>query len=159
MRANDLDASSIDGIDETDLKILKILQADGRIALSEIARRLDLGTATVHERTDDLEEAGFIKEYRADLEEGMLGFSEVAFVNVKTEAGRFAGVAERLAENSAIQEIHEITGETDLLLKVLVRDRDALTGLLSEIGEHDGVRETETNIALGTVKDADKLDL
>lgn len=159
MRDNDLDPEDVPGIDETDVKILKILQADGRIALSEIARRLDLGTATVHERTDDLEETGFIREYRADLDEGMLGFEEVAFINVKTEAGRFAGVAERLAEHSAIQEIHEITGDADLLLKVLVRDRDALTSLLSDIGEYDGVLETETNIALGTVKDADKIDL
>jgi Lrp/AsnC family transcriptional regulator for asnA, asnC and gidA len=159
VRNNELDPSSVDGIDETDVKILKILQADGRIALSEIARRLDLGTATVHERTDDLEEEGFIREYRADLDEGMLGFSEVAFINVKTEAGRFSSVAERLAEHSAIQEIHEITGDTDLLLKVLVRDRNALTNLLSDVGEYDGVLGTETNIALGTVKDADKLDL
>lgn len=159
MRDNDFDPSAVEGIDETDVKILKILQADGRIALSEIARRLDLGTATVHERTDDLEEAGFIREYRADLDETMLGFTEVAFINVETEAGRFAGVAERLAEHSAIQEIHEVTGAADLLLKVRVRDRDDLTSLISEIGDYDGVVGTETNIALGTVKDADKLDL
>lgn len=159
MRDNDFDPSAVEGIDETDVKILKILQADGRIALSEIARRLDLGTATVHERTDDLVEAGFIREYRAVLDEGMLGFTEVAFINVATEAGRFAGVAERLAEHPSIQEIHEITGDSDLLLKVRVRDRDALTNLITEIGEHEGVEGTATNIALGTVKEEDKLDL
>lgn len=159
MRTNDLDSDLVEGIDETDVKILKILQAEGRIALSEIARRLDRGTATIHERTNDLEEAGFIREYRADLDEEMLGVSEIAFINVQTEAGRFAGVAERLAENAAIQEIHEVTGDSDLLLKVRVRDRDALTTLISDVGESDGVVGTETNIALGTVKDEDTLDI
>lgn len=162
MRANDLKpelAELVPGIDETDVKILKILQTEGRIALSEIARRLDKGTATIHERTDDLEEEGFIKGYHAALDEEMLGFSEVAFINVKTDAGRVSTVAERLAENPAIQEIHVMTGESDLLLKLRVRDQDSLTDLLSDIGEYDGVIGTRTNIALGTVKEEDTLYL
>ena len=154
-----LDLSAIDGIDKTDLKILKILQADGRIALSEIARRLDCGNATIHERTDKLEEAGFIREYHADLDPEMLGVTVAAFVNVRTEAGQFSRVAERLTERLPIQEVHEVTGDADLLLKVRVRDTDALTSLLSDIGEYDGVLETETNVALGTAKEAHTLDL
>jgi Lrp/AsnC family transcriptional regulator for asnA, asnC and gidA len=162
VRANDLKpelAELVEGIDETDVKILRILQTEGRIALSEIARRLDKGTATIHERTDALEEAGFIKGYRAGLDEEMLGFSEVAFVNVTTEAGRVSSVAERLAENPAIQEIYVMTGESDLLLKLRVRDRDSLTDLLSDIGEYDGVVGTRTNIALSEVKEEDTLHL
>lgn len=146
-------------IDETDRKILKILQTDGRVALSEIARRLDMGSATIHERTNDLEERGYIREYRAVLDPEMLGFPEVAFVQVDTEAGRFSGVAERLAEVPAIQEIHEVTGESDLLLKVRVSDRSALTDLLTRIGEYDGVRTTATNIALRSVQEEHGLDL
>ncbi len=162
MRGNDFDpdlAELVGGIDETDLKILKILQTEGRIALSEIARRLDKGTATIHERTDDLEEEGFIRGYRAALDEEMLGFSEVAFINVSTEPDRSSSVAERLAENPTIQEVHEMTGESDLLLKVRVRDRDSLTELLSAIGEYDGVLGTKTNISLGTVKEEATLSL
>lgn len=158
-RGPTFDPEFVDGIDETDSKIMKILQTEGRIALSEIARRLDRGTATIHERTDTLEEEGFIRGYRADLDGEMLGFSEVAFINVKAEAGRFSGVAERLAENPSIQEVHEITGDADLLLKVRVRDRDSLTDLLADIGEQDGVVDTETHIALGTVKNQDSVPL
>jgi Lrp/AsnC family transcriptional regulator for asnA, asnC and gidA len=146
-------------IDETDRKILKILQTDGRVALSEIARRLDMGSATIHERTNDLEERGYIREYRAVLDPEMLGFPEVAFVQVETEAGRASGVAERLAENPSIQEIHEVTGDSDVLLKIRVPDRDALTDLLTRIGEHDGVRRTATNIALRSVREENRLDL
>lgn len=146
-------------IDETDRKILKILQTDGRVALSEIARRLDMGSATIHERTNDLEERGYIREYQAVLDPEMLGFSEVAFVRVDAEAGQASAVAERLAEEPQIQEVHEVTGEFDLLLKVRVNDRSGLTDLLTRVGSYDGVRTTATSIALRSVREENKLDL
>jgi Lrp/AsnC family transcriptional regulator for asnA, asnC and gidA len=148
-----------DGLDEVDHKILKILQADGRTALSEIARRLDMGTATIHERVNGLEESGFIREYRAVLDPELLGVDEVAFISVRTEPGRFSAVAERLAEECHIQEIHEITGDADLLVKVRVGDRSDLTDLLTAIGSYDGVEGTSTNVALRSVKEESKLSL
>jgi Lrp/AsnC family transcriptional regulator for asnA, asnC and gidA len=148
-----------DGLDEVDRNILKILQADGRTALSEIARRLDMGTATIHERVNGLEEAGFIREYRAVLDPELLGIDEVAFISIRTEPGRFSAVAERLTEESHIQEIHEVTGESDLLVKVRVSDRAELTDLLTAIGSYDGVEATSTNVALRSVKEESKLNL
>lgn len=151
--------TTADGLDEVDRKILTILQADGRTALSEIARRLDMGTATIHERVNSLEEAGFIREYRAVLDPELIGIDEVAFVSIRTEPGRSSSVAERLTEEEDIQEIHEITGDSDLLVKVRVRDRSALTDLLSDIGSYDGVEATSTNVALRSVKEESKLTL
>lgn len=148
-----------DRIDDIDTKILKILQADGRIALSEIARRLDMGTATIHERVNTLEEQGYIREYRAVLDPELLEVNQVAFIHLNTEPGRFSVVAERLAEESAIQEIHEVTGESDLLLKVRVSERFDLTDLLTTIGSYDGVVNTRTNVALRSVKEEKKLNI
>lgn len=158
MRQNGGDGQR-DALDDIDRKILKILQADGRTALSEIARRLDMGAATIHERANTLEEKGYIREYRAVLDPELLGINEVGFIRIHTTAGRFSAVAERLAEEPDIQEIHEVTGEADLLLKVRVRDKAALTGLLTTIGEYDGVEGTTTNIALRTVEEKSKLNL
>lgn len=146
-------------IDDVDRQILKILQKDGRTALSEIARRLDMGTATIHERADALEQDGFIREYRAILDPELLGINEVAFVKIHTEAGRFSEVAERLAEEPSIHEIHEITGAADLLLKVRVPEKSDLTDLLTVIGEYDGVEASETNVVLRSVKDDSSLNL
>ncbi|MFB6266221.1 MAG: Lrp/AsnC family transcriptional regulator [Halodesulfurarchaeum sp.] len=146
-------------LDEVDWKILKILQADGRTALSEIARRLDMGNATIHERVDSLEAEGYIRAYRAVLEPELLGLDQVAFVAVRTEAGQFSEVAERLAEEPDIQEIHEVTGDTDLLAKVRVRDRGDLTDLLRDIGSYEGVVETATDVVLRTVKEDGTLNL
>lgn len=146
-------------LDEIDVKILKILQADGRTALSEIARRLDMGTATIHERVNSLEEDGYIRDYRAVLDPELLGLDNVAFVRVRTEAGHFSEVAERLTEETAVQEIHELTGDADLLLKVRVGDRSGFTELLSRIGKYDAVLSTATDVALRNVKEEQRLDL
>lgn len=146
-------------MDEVDLKILKILQADGRTALSEIARRLEMGNATIHERVDSLESEGYIKEYRAVLEPELLGIDQVAFVHVRTDPGGFSSVAERLAEEPDVQEIHEITGDFDLLLKARVREQADLTDLLTTIGGYDGVVDTSTDVALRSVKEEHSLNL
>ncbi|GGL66099.1 Lrp/AsnC family transcriptional regulator [Halocalculus aciditolerans] len=146
-------------IDDVDRSILKILQSDGRTALSEIARRLDMGSATIHERVRTLEEHGFIREYRAVLDPELLGIDEVAFVNVEANPGRFAEVGERIAEHRSVQEVHELTGAADLLVKVRVRGREGLSDFLSTLGEYDGVQKTSTNVALRTVKEESRLDL
>lgn len=140
-------------IDKVDKKILGILQVDGRAALSEIARRLDMGTATIHERTRALEEEGYIRNYRAVLDPELLGRNEVGFIRIKTIAGRSSEVAERLVEETAIQEIHELTGDADLLLKVRVTDRKEMTELLRDIGRYEGVNSTATDMALRSVKE------
>lgn len=147
------------GLDDVDWKILKILQSDGRIALSEIARRLDMGSATIHERVDKLEQEGYIREYRAVLDAELLGIDQVAFIRVQTETDQFSEVAERLAEVDDLQEIHEVTGDTDLLLKIRVRDQADLTELIHRIGEFEGVRATGTDVALRSVKEEQKLNL
>lgn len=146
-------------IDDIDRKILKILQADGRTALSEIARRLEMGSATIHERVNTLEEQGFIKEYRAVLDPELLDQDRIAFVRVKTEAGQFSTVAERLVETDDVQEIHEVTGDYDLLLKIRFRERSELTDLLADIGDSDGILETSTDVALRSVKENHRLNV
>lgn len=140
-------------LDDVDWKILKILQADGRVALSEIARRLEMGSATIHERVNTLEDQGFIREYRGVLDPELLGIDQVAFVQVRTEPGHFSEVAERLSEIPQIQEIHEITGEADLQLKLRVRNQDELTVLLRELGSQESVVSTQTHVALRSVKE------
>lgn len=146
-------------LDEVDWKILKILQADGRTALSEIARRLDMGTATIHERVNQLESKGYIREYRAVLDPELLSIDRVAFVRVTTEAGRFSEVAERLVEEPDVQEIHEVTGDADLLLKVRVSEQRELTEFLHRIGKYEGILGTTADVALRTVKEEHALNL
>ena len=58
-----------------------------------------------------------------------------------------------------VQEVHEITGDADLLVKVRVRETDDLSDFLSDLGESEGVRKSATNVSLRTVKEEGRLDL
>ena len=69
-------------IDETDRKILEILQAEGRLPNARIAERVGLSPPTVHERIRKLEERGIITGYAARLDHTLLGMKTVVFVNV-----------------------------------------------------------------------------
>lgn len=140
-------------LDETDRKILKILQADGRTALSEIARRLEMGSATIHERVTQLETEGYLRGYHGVLDPELLEMNTIAFVRVTSEPGRASEVAELLAEEPTIQEVHEITGQTDLLLKSRVANREALSDLMTQIGRFDGVTGTASEIVLRNIKE------
>ena len=73
-----------DGLfDETDLKLLSILQANPRIAMSELARRIDMSSPAVTERVARLEEDGVIAAYRLDLNPAAFGYPLMAFVRIR----------------------------------------------------------------------------
>ena len=148
-------------IDETDRRILAILQEDARTPNAEIARRVGMAPSAIFERIRKLEERGVVLGYEARLNPGAFGLGLVAFVFVRLEGLAADGVAERrLAEMPEVQEVHHIAGEDCFLVKVRVADAEALRRLLRErIGGIPGVHSTRTTIVLGTVKETGKLPL
>lgn len=148
-------------IDETDRRILAILQEDARTPNAEIARRVGMAPSAIFERIRKLEERGVVLGYEARLNPGAFGLGLVAFVFVRLEGLAADGVAERrLAEMPEVQELHHIAGEDCFLVKVRVADAEALRRLLRErIGGIPGVHSTRTTIVLGTVKETGKLPL
>ena len=148
-------------LDETDLNILRILQDNGRTSTAEIGRRLDLAQSTIYERIRDLERQGVIRGYTARLSPHSVGLDLVAFVLVRT-AGRGQAVETgcRLAEIDEVQEVHHVAGEDCLLVKVRVRDTDALWRLFNERFESiETIGTTRTTIVLETVKESAELGL
>ena len=147
-------------LDRTDRRILDLVQRDGTLAQSEIARKVALSTAAVHERVKKLEAAGVIRRWTAIVDPAAVGVSVSAFVEVFFEHPRFeAGFIERIKKLSEVLECHHITGEFSLLLKVRVRDMESLQRLLLEqLGGHEGVRQTRTVMVLSTVKEETFID-
>lgn len=146
-------------LDEVDWEILDTLQREGRTALTEIARRLDMASATIHDRVSALEEAGYIRRYRAVLDPRKVGVDTTAFVMVRTAPDAAPDVAERVGEWEAVQEVHVITGQADLICKVCVEGRQALSALVREIGSVDDVTATTTHLALERIKEDGRLPL
>jgi Lrp/AsnC family leucine-responsive transcriptional regulator len=143
-------------LDGTDRSILGLVQKDASLAQAEIARRVGLSTAAVHERLKKLESARVIRRWTAVVDPVAVGAQVCAFIEVFFEHPRFEkGFIERVKKLDAIQECQHITGEFSLLLKVRVADMSALkTLLLEQLSGHEGVRQTRTVMVLSTVKEA-----
>lgn len=142
-------------IDDVDREILTMLQENARIPNAEIARRVGMAASAIHERIRKLEEADVIRGYTARLDPRVLGYGLTAFVRMTAaEMGRGADILARLKEIPEVQEAHLVVGQDCFLVKVRVRDTDALAGLLGEkLQRIDAVGSTQTTIVLRTIKE------
>jgi len=140
-------------LDEADREILRILQISAEVPYSRISARLGVSKATVHKRIRQLKEKGIIEKICAVVNPGALGKKIKAFIGVSTNPGACREVIERLQNMHEILEIHEVVGEHDLLLKVVVESVDRLNDLLHEIDRLPGVSTSRTLIVLKTEKE------
>lgn len=142
-------------IDEVDLKILGILQADGRTSHAELARQVGLVASAVHERVKKLEERGILRGYSARLDPAALGQRLLAFVFLKAEeVGSDNEVATALAQIPEVLEVHHVAGEDCYLAKVRTADTESLGRLIRErFRAIPQVHSTRSTIVLETVKE------
>jgi Lrp/AsnC family leucine-responsive transcriptional regulator len=152
-------------IDEKDLRILELLQRDGRATNVELARAVELTPSATLERVRKLEERGLIKGYMAELEPDALGLGLLAFIFMRVdEINDVLGMADKTAEALAalpsVLELHHLAGEDCFLVKVRARDTDDLYRILKEeFGQFKAIRSTRTTIVLKTVKETGRLAL
>jgi Lrp/AsnC family transcriptional regulator for asnA, asnC and gidA len=147
-------------LDDIDREILRILQADARTPFSEVARQIDMSSATVHERVNRMEEAGVIEGYTAQVNPREVGFGTEAFVGVRVEQGYEETVVPKLEELEAVREIHLIAGKLDMMLRVQAEDADQLRQLVFEhLGSIEGFARTNTMVILGTEYDENGVPL
>lgn len=146
-------------VDETDLHILQILQANARETQAEIARAVGLAPSAVLERLRKLESRRIIRGYIADVDPRAVDKGMLAFVAVRSEeAPADDNVARELARCPDVLEVHHVAGEDCYLVKVRARDAEQLGALLrTRIGRIRGVRSTRTTIVLETVKETHRL--
>lgn len=149
-------------IDDTDARILAILQQDARIANADIARRLGMAPSAIFERIRKLEARGVIAGYTARLNPRALDRGLLAFVFVRADErlGHPEPTDARLAAIPEVQEVHHVAGEDCYLVKVRVADTEALARLLRErFGAIETIHSTRTTIVLSTVKESAALPL
>jgi Lrp/AsnC family transcriptional regulator for asnA, asnC and gidA len=145
-------------LDETDRTILRILQSDARTPFSEIARRIDMSSATVHDRVGRMEDAGVIEGYHAKIDPRAVGLGTSALVGLRIEQGSETDALERLREIDGVQEIHLTTGEWDVVLRLYAEDTDGLRELMfDEISRIEGFSRSQTMVILATDLEAPTL--
>ena len=113
--------------DETDLRLLRALQKDGRLSNADLAERVHLSPSACHRRVARLEADGLIAGYTARLDARKMGFGTAVFVEItlssQSEAVLDAFEA-AVARVPAILECHLMTGEADYLLKIAAADAE-----------------------------------
>lgn len=139
--------SSSDLLDAVNLQILRALQADPRVSMSELARRVGLSPPAVTERVDRLRQAGVIVGWRLDVDPEALGLPITAYARAKPGPGqlrRLAALAEQVDE---VTECHRITGDDCFLIKLHVRSMAHLADVLDRFSVHG---QLTTSIVVST---------
>ncbi len=146
-----------DSLDTFDRAILMALAEEGRISVTELARRIGLSKSPTQARLKRLEESGVIRGYRAILDPIRLGLDHVAFVEVRMSDTREAALEAFNKAVAAIPEVesaHLIAGNFDYLLKVRTADMRAYRRVLAEkLSTLPGISLTSTYVAMQAVKD------
>jgi len=147
-------------IDDRDIQILELLQENGRATASEIAKIVQLSIPAIGERMKKLTEKGLIKGYSTVLDHKKAGLDLTAFVFIVSEhSDHYDKFIEKATSSKSILECHSIIGAGSHILKVRVRNSQALEDLLYEIQNWPGVKRTQSNLVLSTYKESTAIDL
>lgn len=144
-------------LDRFDRAIISTLAGDGRIPITDLAKRIGLSKSPTQARVRRLEEAGVIKGYRAILDPIQLGLDYVAFVEVKLSDTREKALAEfnkAVVGLAEVEQVHMIAGRFDYLLKIRTASMRAYRRMLAEqVSTLPHVASTSTYVAMQAVKE------
>jgi len=126
------DAAALEAklLDSINLRILKELEADGRLGMAELGRRLSMSPPAVAERVQRLELAGIIAGYRAEIDPRALGFPVSAVVRIRPAPGQLKRIPAVAKETPEVGECYRITGEDCYLMRLHLRAIDDLEDVL-----------------------------
>ena len=145
---------SLDGFDRA---ILSVLAEDGRISVTDLAKRIGLSKSPTQARLKRLEKDGIILGYRALVDPIRLGLDHIAFVEVRLNDTREAALAafnKAVAKIPEIEQVHLIAGNFDYLMKIRTRNMSDYRIVLAEkISPLPHVNNTSTYVAMQAVKE------
>src|SRR5208283_2376913 len=153
-------------LDEKDLAILVLIQENSKLTAKQISKKINSPITTVFAKTKRLEEQGIIKKYRAILSPEKLNLGTAAFIlasvsyRAKTDDAPVSqrAVAEEIARFPEVQEVHIITGDWDLLVKLRAENVDAVGKfVVDKLRLIKGLEKTLTCMVFETVKETTSL--
>ncbi|WP_439111132.1 Lrp/AsnC family transcriptional regulator [Lentibacter sp.] len=142
-------------IDETDRRILKVLQRKGRISNAELSEAANLSPSACHRRVQRLEKEGYIRDYVALLNARKMGVPTTVFVEITLQAqadevlDAFEKAVGRIPD---VLECHLMAGSADYLLKVVAENTDDFARIHRQhLARLPGVAQMQSSFALRTV--------
>lgn len=150
-------------IDETDLRILRTMQSDGSLSVSQVAEKVGLSQSPCSRRIIRLQQLGIIKSKSIDLDRRKLGFDVIVVARVKLDKhdkGGLEGFKREIQNIPEIQYAVLLMGAFDYDLHIVVRDIEHYQRMLNErLVSLPGVKEIESSVILDVVKKTSALPI
>ncbi len=120
-------------LDATGWRLLRELQQDGRVSFAELARRVGLSTPAVAERVRNLEAAGIVRGYRAEIDLAKVGLPILAVVRMSVMGDVLSRITAMARELPEVLECHRATGVDSFIMKVAVASVEHLEKLIDRL--------------------------
>ncbi len=144
-------------IDDLEKKVIRALNKNARKSFREVAREVGSSVTAVCHKVKKLEESGAIKGYIPVLDPVRLGFDLIAIIAVRISKGKLLEAQQKIAEESCLSAVYDVTGEWDSLLVGHFRDRTELNDFIKRLLSLPHVDRSVTHIVLNTVKEERRL--
>ena len=140
-----------DGLSPNDLRILELLQRDGRASYADIGAAAGMSAPSAHERVKRLESRGIVRGYAALVDPPAVGFGVLAFCRIRQAPGTpTTDLTADFASVPEVEDCHHVAGEADYLLKVRATDTHDLERVMQRIQAIPHVYTSETEIVFST---------
>ena len=153
--------SSTPEIDRTDIRIMRALQAEGRLSNADLAQRVNISAATCHRRTQRLFDEGYITGVRAEIAPVAVNLGALVMVGVvldRSTPDSFAAFESAVLDLKEVLDCNLVAGDFDYLLKIRVRDMADFNKLHGQkLIALPGVRQTRTFFVMKEVKENARL--
>lgn len=138
------------GLDMIDRNLLSLLTKNAEQSYSDLGKAVGLSAPAVHERVKRYKSSGRIKSVSAQLDPTMTGKRFLAFIHVNTTGWGKSEDLMRITELPEVEEIHSVTGDTCMILKVRMESTQAMEALLARLYALPEVVSTKSYVALST---------
>ena len=138
-------------VDEIDMRIIKMLQGDGRLSFAEKGRRLKLSESTIRKRVQSLQERRVIKRFTVEVDPAKMGKNIVAIVGLDVEPTHLLTAAQELSDLREIRSVATSTGDHMIMTEIWTKDGRELTRLFSE--KISGIKKICPSLILEKVKE------
>jgi Lrp/AsnC family transcriptional regulator, leucine-responsive regulatory protein len=123
-------------LDDTNVRLLELLQRDARTSLAELGRRVGLSSPAVSERLKRLESEGVITGYRVEIDPRKLGYSLGVAIRIRPAPRQLAAVAALARDTPEVIECHRVTGDDCYVMTAYVRDVEHLETVIDQFAAY-----------------------
>lgn len=150
----------LDGLDETDQKILQLLIQNARMSYSEIGQKIGISRVAVKMRVQALEKKGIIEEYTTVINPQKISGAISCYFEIETAPDKLMQVAETLKKKDTITQIYRVTGKSKLHVHAVASSNEEMEALIYDtMDKLPGVLECSCNMIFSRIKDIKGLRL